>query len=216
MDLNAPTIAGLLKESGYQTAMTGKWHLSELAATSAGQDRIGWMNHQVDLGIPFADPQSYPRQRGFDQYYGVIWGVVDFFDPFSLVHNDEPVTDVADDYYLTDAITNYSVKYIEDFDKSDKDPFFLYVAYTAPHWPLHAKPEVIQKYDGQYDAGWDQLKKDRFERQRKLKLFPGSITVEPVQDRGVSWDSLSTPEKEYQANKFEVHAAMVDLSLIHI
>ena len=210
MDLNAPTVAELLKESGYQTAMTGKWHLSELAATSAGQDRIGWMNHQVDLGIPFAAPQSYPRQRGFDQYYGVIWGVVDFFDPFSLVHNDDPVTDVADDYYLTDAITNYSVKYIQDFDKSDKDPFFLYVAYTAPHWPLHAKPEVTEKYDGQYDAGWDQLKKDRFERQRKLKLFPGHIPVEPVEDRGVSWDSLSVSEKEYQANKFEVHAAMVD------
>jgi len=210
MDLSAPTIAGLLKKTGYQTAMTGKWHLSELALTSADQDRIGWMNHQVDLGIPFADPNSYPLKRGFDQYYGVIWGVVDFFDPFSLVLNDKPVDAVPDDYYLTDAITDYSVQYIQDFEKSDRNPFFLYVAYTAPHWPLHAKPDVIEKYDGKYDAGWDQLKKDRFERQRKLKLFPGHIPVAPVQDRGTSWKSLSDSERQYQADKFEVHAAMVD------
>ena len=209
MDPDAPTVAELLKASGYRTAMTGKWHLSELATTTPEQDRIGWMNHQVELGIPFADPRSYPRKRGFDHYYGVIWGVVDFFDPFSLVHDDQPVADVADDYYLTDAITDYSVQYIEHFEKTDDEPFFMYVAYTAPHWPLHAKPEVIAKYDGKFDAGWDQLKTDRFARQRKMKLFPNA-EIDPVIDRGMSWAELSDEEREYQAKKFEVHAAMVD------
>ncbi len=209
MDLEVPTVAELLKDVGYQTAMTGKWHLSELATTTADQDRIGWMNHQVDLGIPFADPRSYPTQRGFDHYYGVIWGVVDFFDPFSLVHGNQPVPNVPEGYYLTDAITDYSVNYIEEFEKDDDQPFFMYVAYTAPHWPLHAKPDVIQKYDGRYDAGWEQLKTDRFMRQRKMKLFP-NVPVDPVIDRGTSWNDLSDDEKEYQANKFEVHAAMVD------
>ena len=70
--------------------------------------------------------------------------------------------DVPEGYYLTDAITDYSVNYIEEFEKDDDQPFFMYVAYTAPHWPLHAKPDVIQKYDGRYDAGWEQLKTDRF------------------------------------------------------
>jgi len=86
LDNNASTLAELLKPVGYQTGMTGKWHLSELASTNDNQQRIHWIDHQLDLGIPFADPASYPRKRGFDHYYGVIWGVVDYFDPFSLVH----------------------------------------------------------------------------------------------------------------------------------
>ena len=210
MAATAPTLAELLKPAGYQTAMTGKWHLSELASTNDNQERIRWMNHQLDLGIPFADPVSYPRQRGFDHYYGVIWGVVDFFDPFSLVLNDTAVKNVSDDFYLTDSITDYSVDYIHSFDKKDEEPFFLYVAYTAPHWPLHAKADVIRKYQGKYDGGWEQLKTDRFQRQNDMKLFPQKTPIDPVIDRGNSWDNLSAEEKSYQAGKMEVHAAMID------
>ena len=206
----APTLAERLKAIGYQTAMTGKWHLSELAPTNDNQQRIRWMDHQLDLGIPFAKPSSYPRKRGFDQYYGVIWGVVDYFDPFSLINNDNPVKNVPKDFYLTDSITDYSVDYIHSFNKNDEAPFLLYVAYTAPHWPLHAKPDVIHKYKGKYDAGWEELKTSRFQRQKDMKLFPQNTPIDSVIDRGNSWRSLTPAEKSYQAGKMEVHAAMVD------
>ena len=210
LDNNASTLAELLKPAGYQTGMTGKWHLSELASTNDNQQRIRWIDHQLDLDIPFADPTSYPRERGFDHFYGVIWGVVDYFDPFSLVHDDTAVKDVSDNFYLTDSITDHSVEYIHSFNKNDEDPFFLYVAYTAPHWPLHAKPDVIEKYKGKYDAGWDALKTSRFQRQKDMKLFPYKTPIDPVIDRGSSWNDLTPAQQSYQSKKMEVHAAMID------
>ena len=210
MSATAPTLAELLKPVGYQTGMTGKWHLSELAHSNDNQQRIRWMNHQLDLKIPFADPTSYPRNRGFDHYYGVIWGVVDYFDPFSLIHDDDMIKQVPENYYLTDSITDHSIDYIHTFDKNDEAPFFLYVAYTAPHWPLHAKNDVIQKYQGKYDAGWNALKTSRFQRQKDMKLFPQKTPIDPVNDQGDSWESLTAEEQSYQAGKMEVHAAMID------
>jgi arylsulfatase len=148
--------------------------------------------------------------RGFDKHYGVIWGVIDFFDPFSLVDGTEAVEKVSEDYYFTDAITTKSVEYIREMSRSDK-PFFLYVAHCAPHWPLHARPEDIKKYKDAYKGGWEKLRRDRYQRMLKLGLFEKENTpLPPIQDNGKKWDELSEKEKQFQAAKMSVHAAMVD------
>ena len=167
---NGITIAEALKAVGYNTAMAGKWHLSRTQPLPNKDKHQKWLDHQYDPGIPFAPPETYPISRGFDKYYGVIWGVVDYFDPFSLVEGLEPVKQVPKDYYITDAITRKSINYVRELSRSDK-PFFLYVAYTAPHWPLHALPEDIAKYKETYKAGWQALRQSRYERQLKLGLF---------------------------------------------
>ncbi|MBD3265362.1 sulfatase-like hydrolase/transferase [bacterium] len=206
------TIAEGLKSAGYNTAMSGKWHLSYTPTLQDKKQHQKWLDHQYDPGRPFGPKETYPVNRGFDRYYGNIWGVVNYFDPFSLVEGTQPVKTVPADYYITDAITDRAVQYIQDFSKEEK-PFFLYVAHCAPHWPLHARPEDIQKYKDRYKKGWNQLRKERFERQLKMGVFEKANTQLPgVQMRNDSddWDILSAKERDFQADKMAVHAAMVD------
>lgn len=205
---NGATIAELLKSNGYQTAMSGKWHLSFTPVLPEKHQM--WLDHRFDPAQPFAPLETYPANRGFDSHYGIVWGVINYFDPFSLVDGTNAVKEVPKDFYITDAITDHAVSYVKDFAKSDK-PFFLYVAHCAPHWPLHAKPEDIAKYRDTYKDGWNALRKNRFERQKQLGLFDPKDTVLPaVQGGGKDWDDLSAEEKAYQARKMAVHAAMVD------
>ena len=102
------------------------------------------LNNQA-IADTFSDPATYPVGRGFERHYGVIWGVVNFFDPFSLVDGTTPVREVPPDYYITDALSDRAVQYIDDFktDAKGGKPFFLYVAHVAPHWPLHAPKEDV-------------------------------------------------------------------------
>ena len=207
---NGVTIAEALKPAGYSTAMAGKWHLTFTPVLKDGKLHQKWLDHQHDPGRPFAPPETYPVNRGFDRHYGIIWGVVDHFDPFSLVEGVEPVPTVPKDYYLTDAITDKAVEDIRELSRSDR-PFFLYVAHAAPHWPLHARPEDIARYKDTYNGGWDKLRRDRYERQLKMGLFESANTpLPPIQDGGSKWDKLSRQEKAFQARKMAVHAAMVD------
>ncbi|MFH1719130.1 MAG: arylsulfatase [Planctomycetota bacterium] len=207
---NGMTIAEALKQAGYNTAMAGKWHQSETIPLKDKKLHQKWLDHQYDPGQPFAPLETYPVNRGFDKHYGVVWGVIDHFDPFSLVDGTEPVEDVSDDYYFTDAITAKSVEYILGLSKSDK-PFFLYVAHCAPHWPLHARPEDIARYKETYKAGWEKLRRDRYARMLRMGLFKEENTpLPPVQDRGVRWDQLHEDERAFQSAKMAVHAAMVD------
>jgi len=207
---NGITIAEALGQAGYNTAMAGKWHLSRTAPLADRKLHQKWLDHQYDPGQPFAPLETYPANRGFDRHYGVIWGVIDYFDPFSLVDGTEAVKNVPDGYYFTDAVTAKSVEYIEQFSRTDK-PFFLYVAHCGPHWPLHARPEDIAKYKDTYKTGWEKLRRERYQRMLKEGLFDKENTpLPPIQDRGRKWEQLSEEEKEFQSAKMAVHAAMID------
>ena len=203
---DSPTIAELLRDQGYHTGMAGKWHLSQTAPIPNKDEQLRWLAHQHDSSV-FAQKSSYPYQRGFEEHWGVIWGVVNFFDPFSLVHNGEAIEKVADDFYMTDFITEKSIDMIGQFQQDDK-PFFLYVAHTAPHWPLHALPEDIEKYKGKYDEGWDQLRESRYKGLIKQGIIDPETALPVENESGKKWGA--SDNKTWEARHMEAHAAMVD------
>src|SRR3546814_19108062 len=116
--------------------MSGKWHVSNTVVQDRPEKQLSWLNHQ-EFHPEFAPLEQYPVNRGFEKYFGNIWGVVDFFDPFSLVSGTSAINEVPDDYYHTDAINDTTSAYIRESAQAEQ-PFFLYVANTAPHWPLHS------------------------------------------------------------------------------
>jgi arylsulfatase A-like enzyme len=203
---NTVTLAEVLKRAGYNTAMTGKWHVAETNKLDDDQ-QLKWLAHQENFG-PFADTAQYPTARGFDKYYGNIWGVVDYFDPFSLVNGKEQVMEVPKNFYYTDAIADTAAAYVQQFSK-DKKPFFLYVAHTAPHWPVQALPEDIARYEDVYKVGWDAIREKRYKKMIALGLI-NSATAK--------LSSWMYPDKKWSDNKnatwdaraMATHAAMVD------
>lgn len=207
---NCVTIAEVLKTAGYRTAMTGKWHLSLTEGIGNTADQMAWLANQNTFNDrPFAPVQSYPSNRGFDEHYGTIWGVANFFDPFSLVHNEtrEYTDSIPDDFYLTDYITDKTLDLITEFSTTE-DPFFMYVAYNAPHWPLHAKPADIAKYDGVYDMGWDSLRVRRYNKMAELGLIDPAKVPMARNESGRLW--VNENDKSWLADNMEVHAAMID------
>jgi arylsulfatase len=179
------TIAEVLKASGYRTAMSGKWHVTPVTKSK----------------------HNWPLQRGFDRYYGIIHGAADFFNPVTLTRDNSPAEPAGAEYYFTDAITQNAVAYIQGAAAA-KQPFFLYAAYTAPHWPLHARPEDIERYRGRYRAGWDVLREERRRRQIDLGLIDRRWPMTARDSRVPAW--ADAPEKEWQQRRMEVYAAMVD------
>jgi len=203
MTHNGVTIAEVLKGSGYQTGMIGKWHVAE---TPLRPDQREWLAHQVQYD-EFAPKENYPTHRGFEDFYGTIYGVVNFFDPFSLVNGEDPVNEVPKDYYSTIALTDSAVSYINRYSQSD-NPFFMYLAYHAPHWPLHALEEDIKKYEDTYKVGWEAIRDARYKRMIELGIFPEQSDYLTNRMSTKEWET--NPDLDWDAHAMAVHAAMID------
>lgn len=184
------TIPEVLKPAGYRSYMSGKWHVSS------------------NLTQP---TDSWPMQRGFDEFYGTIIGAGSFYDPNTLTRGNENVEHEArrEGFFYTDAISDEAARMIRAHKAQHADqPFFQYVAYTAPHWPLHAHPEDIAKYKGRFDAGWDRLREQRLQR-----LVQSGILDKQWQLTGRDPSQPEWTAAEHQAwllRCMEVYAAQID------
>jgi arylsulfatase A-like enzyme len=191
-DLNdrCVTMAEVLKDAGYATYMSGKWHVTRHIA-------------------PDGPKSSWPRQRGFDRYHGIITGAADYWAPKTWTQENDSA-DVPDgEWYITDAISDQAAEYITDHCAAQPEtPFFAYVAYTAPHWPLHALPEDIERYRGRFDAGWDVLREERLERMIEMGLIDASWRLTDRDPSQPPWEEVA--HKEWQCRRMEVYAAQTD------
>lgn len=203
MTHNGVTIPEVLKDTGYQTGMVGKWHVAE---TPLREDQRVWLAHQVEHE-EFAPKENYPTHRGFEDFYGTIYGVVDYYDPFSLVHGEEPIREVPKDYYSTIALTDSAVSYINRYAQSEK-PFFMYLSYHSPHWPLHAPEKYVQKYADTYQVGWEKIRDARYERMKALGIFRDQSDFLSNRQSTKEWSE--NPDTVWDARAMAVHAAMID------
>ena len=204
------TIPEALKDAGYHTGMSGKWHLSLTQGIGNREDQMKWLSHQSYFGNrPFAPLDTYPCNRGFDQHWGTIWGVTDHFDPFSIVHNEEPIftESIPEDFYYADYVADKAIGMMDEMT-ADGKPFFMYVAFQEPHWPVQAKPQDIAKYKGKFDDGWDAMRQRRYQRMQELGLISPDEMPIATNASGRKWEDETN--KAFQSANMEVHAAMVD------
>ncbi|MCX6326601.1 MAG: arylsulfatase [Bacteroidia bacterium] len=188
---NAVTIAEVLKTSGYSTYMTGKWHLSS--------------TRKDDAGIS----DNWPAQRGFDRFFGIVGGAGNYFN--LNVYSNNKKYKSPENFYFTHAISDSSVMFIDHhFQKEPTKPLFMYVAYTSPHWPLHALHKDILKYEGVYEEGWDVLREKRLKKQYEKGLWKNEINLSPRDEKVPAWISLSNEEKKDFARRMAIYAAQVD------
>lgn len=177
---NCMTIAEGMKLGGYTTLMSGKWHMN-----------------------------STPVERGFDRYFGHLSGACNFFKGDNTFRLDDKPFDVPDEgFYTTDADTDYAIEFLKGAD-ADK-PFFLYLAYNAPHYPLQAPREEVEKYRGKYMMGWDELRKTRLARMKDLGIVSPNCPLSPRPDDVPAWDEMSAEQKNEQDLLMATYAGMID------
>jgi arylsulfatase len=188
------TIAEVLHAAGYRTYMAGKWHVTRFENANA------------------PDKSSWPVQRGFEKFYGTIRGGGSFYDPTGLCRQNTFITPQNDPeykperFYYTEAISDNAIRFLKQHqEESPKKPFFMYVAYTAAHWPMHALERDIAKYKGKYDGGYEPERKARFERLKQLGIVDASWDLSP---QAGEWDKVGN--KSWEARCMEVYSAMVD------
>ena len=202
-DFKNTALAGeLLRPAGYHTWWSGKHHAN-----------------------------FNPYDRGFDHFSGFLGGAINFWNPGESPREREPepgwkavyawafdekiVKPYApeNDFFATDAFTDWAIDWLDDASGAGgiKDPFFLFIAYNAPHWPLHAHPEDIAKYEGVYDVGYDPIREARYQRQLKLGLYNATTsTLSVPESKRPEWDALTEEEQLAESMRMAIHAAMVD------
>ena len=179
------TIAEALKPGGYRTLMAGKWHV--------GEERPHW-----------------PTDRGFDRYFGLISGGSNYFtlDPErAMALDDKPWRPRGPGFYMTDAFADHALEFLDE-PATKRQPFFLYLAFTSPHWPLHARAQGIEKYKDRYRIGWDALRRERHQRMIKMGIVEERWGLSPRDPRIPAWEDA--PDKEWQARRMAVYAAQID------
>lgn len=184
------TLAEVLKAAGYATCLAGKWHLAS------------------EMRTPNA---AWPTRRGFDRFFGTLTGCGSFFQPGTLTRGEDNVEDEAldPDFYYTDAIADEACAFIRDAHQAvPARPFFLYAAFTAPHWPLHARDADVARYRGTYDAGWDVLRERRLGRLRAEGILDDAATLSERDPTQPAWSD--TKDKDWEARRMEVYAAQID------
>ncbi len=193
---DSATVAEALRLAGYRTCMAGKWHVGgDFMAREADSWRLGDLDHPT------------PRQRGFDRFYGIVDGVTHFFSPHCILEDDSRAEVSPSDFYFTDAITDRAIGMIDESLEA-RQPFFLYLAHAAPHWPLHAPEEDIARYDGVYDCGWDAIRTARHEEMLARDLLLHRWAISPRDEAAPPWDDA--PHADWEAARMAVYAAMID------
>lgn len=197
------TLAEALKPAGYTTMAVGKWHVSHF------DYRKNFASHR----------DTWPLQRGFDRFYGTVSGGGSYYNPLGLFRGNKQITVDTDpeypakDFYYTDAISDHAARFLRDHAKDrapgTDTPFFMYVAYTAPHWPLHAREKDIAKYRKRYhDSGWDKLREQRYRKLIELGLVDRNWKLSPRDEQNPAWADAG--DQEWEAERMAVYAAQID------
>ena len=189
------TLAEVLKSAGYKTLMTGKWHVGH----KEGQ---------------------WPTDRGFDRFYGIHKHVDSYYkalkgcevyldDSLLISANETPVNHLnpEQEWYTTDVFTDYAIEFIKE-ESDDEKPFFLYLAYNAPHFPLEAPLEDIKKYEGTYMEGWNKRRKEKLERMKQMGVLPAGTELSPSEN--AIWDTIPIEDKKELDFRRAIYAAQID------
>ena len=194
MRKDAATLAEHLKPDGYTTLAAGKWHLSAI--------------HDQNGSGPY---EHWPVGRGFDRWYGFHGNAMDHWHPEMFENTVASYPEKTDDYHLSADLVDRSIDYIRDHIVATPDnPFFLYLAFGACHFPLHAPADDIRRHQGRYDEGWDLLREQRFRRQKEIGIIPEHAKLAPRNPGIPAWDALSPEQKRIAARGQEVYAAFLE------
>lgn len=199
---NAVTIGEVLRSAGYRTLWSGKHHGLENPVTRGFDRYYGLKDGACNHFNPGEQRpgEGIPARKGRPGNKNKRWWCID-----SIMYH--PYTPEERDFYTTDYFTNYAIKWLDEY-KDDKKPFFLYMAYTAPHDPLMAWPEDIEKYEGRYNSGYETIRQMRYQKQIELGLIDSTYKLsEPTY---TEWNNLNDSTRKEEIRKMEVYAAMID------